>query len=78
MITIITVKISKVPVSSDVDSRAYVNGQPLMGIDASDKSYHLGQISSSVTWAKHDMLNHFKNEYDRLFPQGWELVFETQ
>lgn len=59
-----------------VDSRAYANNEPIMTKDASGKDYHLGQISSSLGWAKHDMVEHFKSRYDELFPEGWEVEFQ--
>jgi hypothetical protein len=73
---IITVKIQQVPDSTEFYSRAYdSNGLPLMGPDWRGQPYHLGHISSSVQWATYDMQNHFARQFDRLYPEGWELVF---
>lgn len=57
----------------DVDSRMYhENGEPIIG----SRGYHLGQISSSFGWAKQDIQNHFIDELDELFPEGYEFSFE--
>jgi hypothetical protein len=63
--------------ATDVDSRAYIGDVPLTGKNADGNWYHLGQVSSSVSWAKVDMVKHFSKDYDKLFPQGWEVVFEV-
>lgn len=63
--------------NGDVDSRAYdPDGLAIYGLDAGGEKYHLGQVSSSFGWAKHDMREHFKAKWDRLYPDGWDLEFE--
>jgi rhodanese-related sulfurtransferase len=71
----ITVEIKPADNRKDVDSRAFVNGEPIQMVCGDGTLKHLGQISSSAAWAKHDMLYHFKDRYDELYPQGWELKF---
>jgi len=50
-----------------VTSQAYHNGDKLEGIRHS---------SSSKGWAEHDMDVFKRDEYEKLFPQGYELIFE--
>lgn len=59
---------------NDVDSRAYFEGRPVMTKDAMGDFYHLGMISSSTTWAEKDMRGRFIEDFDRIFPKGWEIV----
>ncbi len=60
----------------DVNSLMYIDDTPLIGKDAKGGDYHLGQISSSFTWAKHDITDHFKERLDAMFPEGYEFYFE--
>ena len=65
------------PHKNDVQSLAYdENGVAIYGLNGQGKKYHLGQISSSFGWAKSDMQNHFKKEFDELYPSGWLLKFD--
>lgn len=70
--------IIKVELKADgVDSRAYAtDGSPLIGKDGAGKDYHLGQISSNLEWAMHDMQNHFAAIFDEIYPDGWHLTFQ--
>ena len=73
---LITVVVTQLE-NGDVDSRAYdANGAAIIGKDGAGEDYHLGQISSSLEWAKQDMRNHFAERYDAMFPNGWDLKFE--
>lgn len=72
--SLITVHIQTQP-NGDVDSRAYIDGKPVIVPDGAGKPYHAGQISSSIDWAIRDMREHFKDDWDRLFPDGWRLEF---
>lgn len=61
----------------DVDSRLFHKDKtPIYGKNLIGKNYHLGQISSSFGWAKHDILNHFTKQLDELFPEGYGFEFE--
>ncbi len=77
----ILVKISRVPGSSDYDLRFYnEDNTPIVsryGFKRDGDEYHMGQISSSVSWAKHDAENHFKEELQEMFPEGYSLNFEV-
>lgn len=65
----ITVKMKECLVDGWVISQAYDSkGNKLEGINHS---------SSSEGWARHDMTVFKKEQYDKLFPEGWEVVFES-
>ena len=65
------------PHGRDVNSLCYdANGVAIIGKNGVGEPYHLGQISSSEGWAKHDMIEHFKAEYDEIYPNGWNVVFD--
>lgn len=66
MKAVITVKMKDIG-HGWVASQAYHEGKELEGIN---------HTSSSEGWAKHDMENFKKEEYELLFPQGYELIFE--
>lgn len=67
----------KVLDANNTDSRLYVKDKPLIIKDASGKDYHMGQISSSVSWALRDVPENFSDDLDNLFPKGWVLHFVT-
>lgn len=75
--TTIIGKIRRVEGSGNVDVRAYLEDGSLVTIQAPNgETYHLGQVSSSVGWAVHDIVNHFSDEYDVLFPDGWTVEID--
>ena len=72
---IITVAIKRH--GKDVESLAYdQDGVAIICKNGLGENYHLGQISSSESWARHDMQKHFKQEFDAIYPNGWVLNFE--
>lgn len=61
----------------DVDFRFYTeDGKPVMMKDAKGDDYHGGQVSSSFHWAVKDAHDHFIEELNSLYPDGWSLQFE--
>jgi len=63
----------------DVNSRFYDEEMnPIISKDTQGNSYHLGQISSSFSWAKLDMTyERYKEHFDKLFPnQNGNFEFE--
>ena len=56
----------------DVDFRFYrKDGAPIMYADK-----HLGQVSSSFSWAKIDTHRNYDNELKELFPDGYVIEFQ--
>ena len=65
----ITVKMTPSKEEGWMLSQAYDSkGNKLEGIN---------HASSSEGWARHDMTEFKRERYDELFPNGWEVVFET-
>lgn len=62
----------------DVDSRMYNEDESkIIYPDEVGEEYHLGQVSSSFSWAFFDITNHFKKELNELFPEAKnEFEFE--
>ena len=66
----------------NVDSRMYEeNMNPIIskgGINMDQNDWHLGQISSSLTWAVHDCCyERYQPHFDKLFPeQNGNFEFE--
>ena len=59
----------------DVDSRMHnEDGSPIMsrvGVNMDGDEYHLGQISSSFSWAKQDCgYDRYSKHLDKLFPEA--------
>lgn len=57
----------------------FPSGDIVCGAFAEDGGYILGHVSSTLTWARHDMglRGPWKHEtYRRLYPDGYELVDE--
>lgn len=59
---------------TDVDSRMYDgdNGNPLMEKDG----YHLGQVSSSFTWAFQDISTRYDKDLKSVYEKEYEYKFE--
>jgi len=54
----------------DVDSRIYDSkGEPVIF-----EGQVLGQVSSSLSWAKQDIPNNNGERLDEIYPKGWEIV----
>ena len=48
---------------------------PIMTSTPQGEPYQVGQISTSLSWAQHDIKEHFRDLYDSLFPDGWYITF---
>ena len=62
----------------EVEGQAYNSkGEPIKFTREDGAEGNAGQISTSVGWSVHDMREHFKEEYDKLYPDGWEIDYEV-
>lgn len=62
----------------NVDSRMYDSKmEPIMGkYKFQEGMYHLGQKSSSFSWAKQDISTRYSEYLDPLFPEGYYFEFK--
>jgi len=63
----------------DVDARCYTEkNEPIMDTDTGGNPYHMGQVCSSLGWAKIDIPSRNIKKLQELFPGVQEFEFEFE